>query len=223
MSPPPNSAWRLPLRASNAYLVADGELTLIDAGTPWDADRVRALLARGGFAPADVDRVLLTHFDLDHVGSLADLGLDLDAPVYAADPDAAFLAGEREPPLDNEKGALQRAVDFLLSRPENPLRRVEDGDRIGEFVAHRTPGHTPGHVAYHHEPYDVLFAGDLVRSAAGRLVAPPAFIAYDADENAASVRSLAERFPDVDAVAPGHGDPIRANGGRTLARLAAEL
>lgn len=221
MSPPPNSVWRLPLRASNAYLVADGELTLIDAGTPWDAPRIRALLAEGGFAPADVDRVLLTHFDLDHVGALADLALD--APVHVADPDAAFLAGERTPPANNGKGALQRAADFLLSRPENRLRRVEDGDRIGEFVAYRTPGHTPGHVAYHHEPYGVLFAGDAVRSAAGRLVAPPAVIAYDAAENAASVRSLADRLPDVDAVAPGHGDPIRANGGRALTRLAAEL
>lgn len=224
MSPPPNSVWRLPLRVSNAYLVADGDLTLIDAGTPWDAPRIRSLLARGGFAPGDVDRVLLTHFDVDHVGALADLGLD--APVYAAAPDAGYLDGTRRPPPTNRKGLLQRALDPLLTRPDGPIRRVEDGDRIGGFAVHRTPGHTPGHVAYVHGEYGVAFVGDLAFGDGDRLSEPPAALAFDADANAASARALAARLADagvdVDVVAMGHGEPIRENGGRALRRFAAE-
>jgi glyoxylase-like metal-dependent hydrolase (beta-lactamase superfamily II) len=50
------------------YLVDDGgEWTLVDAGWPGDEESVRDGLASAGIGPADVDRVLLTHFDPDHV------------------------------------------------------------------------------------------------------------------------------------------------------------
>ena len=135
--------YRLDLGIVNAYLVDDGETTLIDAGTPTATDDLRAALEDAGYGERDLDRVLLTHFDVDHVGTLADLAFD--GPIHAAEPDASFLDGSRTPPVSNRKGAFQRVANLFLTRPSAPVRRVADGASVGEFDAYHTPGHTPGH------------------------------------------------------------------------------
>jgi glyoxylase-like metal-dependent hydrolase (beta-lactamase superfamily II) len=58
--------YRLDLGRVNAYLVDTGETTLIDAGTPNAVDDLRAELNDAGYDVEDIDRVLITHFDLDN-------------------------------------------------------------------------------------------------------------------------------------------------------------
>jgi glyoxylase-like metal-dependent hydrolase (beta-lactamase superfamily II) len=60
-------------------------VTLVDAGWPGDEATVRAGLDAAGVAPADVDRVLLTHYDADHVHGWLD-GVSHKGPpgVYKA-------------------------------------------------------------------------------------------------------------------------------------------
>lgn len=216
---------RLRGRGVNAYLVGgnDEGPTLVDAGTPWDPDAIETGVERAGAALADVERVLLTHYDFDHVGGLA--GLErrgLDAPVYAADPDAAWTEGTDSPPFTNHKGLLQRAMGPLLDATSLRVERVADGDRIGPFDAYRTPGHTPGHVAYEHDERSALFIGDLVLERDGRLRASPWLMSYDTRAVAESIVDLADRAPAAELLAMGHGDPIQENGSVTLARLAEE-
>jgi glyoxylase-like metal-dependent hydrolase (beta-lactamase superfamily II) len=215
---------RFRCRGVNAYLVDDdGTVTLVDAGTPWDGDRMRRMLSESGLSPADVDRVLLTHYDLDHVGTLATLGLDPAVPVYAAEPDASFLLGDADPPLGNHKGAFQRAARLFLDVPDNEVRRVNDGDEIGGFVAHRAPGHTPGHVVYHHADHGAAFLGDLVTESGGRLSPSPWAICYDVERNRASLADVADRIDPFEAACVGHGEPLRTGGYDALRRAAAEL
>jgi glyoxylase-like metal-dependent hydrolase (beta-lactamase superfamily II) len=216
----PDSAWRLELGGVNAYLVDDGDLTLIDAGMPWQTGSVRQYLADGGYGAGDVDRVLLTHFDLDHVGTLASLGLD--CAVYARHPDAGMLAGTVSPPATNHKGLLQRVTMPLLDLPELPITAIKDGEEIGGFRAYATPGHTPGHTVFVHDEFGVAFVGDLVRESDGDLQPSPWVICYDVAENAESIRDVADRVRDCEVVAMGHGDPIRSGGGRRFADLAAD-
>jgi glyoxylase-like metal-dependent hydrolase (beta-lactamase superfamily II) len=224
MPPEPGAVRRLELRGVNAYLVDDeGSLTLVDAGTPWDTARVRRMLDRAGLAASDVDRVLLTHYDLDHVGTLASLDLRSDVPVYAADPDASYLERTSTPPLSNHKGVLQRLLGRLVTAPPNEIRRVADGEEVGGFTAYRTPGHTPGHVAYHHAGHETALLGDLVRESGGALEASPSVICYDGAENAESVRAFADRVPAFEVACVGHGDPLRSDGYGALRRLADRL
>jgi len=213
--------YRLPLRGVNAYLVDDGERTLVDAGTPWDATRLRRLLGEAGLSPEDLDRVLLTHYDLDHVGGLA--SLDPSCPVYLAEPDASYLTGRRRPPLTNRKGLFHRLTGPLLDPGTVDPDPVEDGDRIGGFRAVRAPGHTPGHTAYLHDDLGVAILGDAVRESDGELVPPPWLLTADAATNRRSIRTLAARAGSFDVVTVGHGDPVRKNGGEALRALVAEL
>ena len=215
-----DGVWHFPLRGVNAFLFAPdgGEVTLIDAGTPWDADRIRSGMDVAGVDPGDVDRVLLTHYDLDHVGALGKLSLD--APAFVGAPDDDYLAGRAKPPLGNHKGALQRVTGTLIPRPPNEIRTVVDGDRVGDFDVYRTPGHTPGHVAYVHADRGVAFLGDLVTGDGDELGPASWFVCYDTAENRRSVRDLAARVSEFEVAAMGHGAPLASGGHDALRRLA---
>ena len=210
---------RLSLRGVNAYLVWDGEdATLVDAGTPLDAGRVIAGLDRAGLDPADVCRVLLTHYDVDHVGGLAGLRRrGLDAPVHAADPDAGHVEGRSRPPLTRHKGLLQNLVSPVV-RPVSEVERVADGDRIGGFDAYRTPGHTPGHVAYVHRATGTALVGDLVLERRGGVRVPPWPLNDDTGRARESVRGLLDRVGSFEALCPGHGELLRTDGRTALER-----
>ena len=217
-----DGVWWLDLGGVNCYVVEDGdELVLVDAGTPWQASAIRDGVRDTGNALGDVSRVLLTHYDLDHVGALAKLGLDV--PVYAGSEDAYVLAGERKPTWRNHKGLLQRVASTLLSAPDLPVRPVDDGDEIGAFVAYHTPGHSPGHVVYVAEKPSVAFLGDLLAERDGSLELTPRVVGYDRSEQIASVLDLADRAPDFEVAATGHGTPFVRGGSDRLQEVAARL
>ncbi|MFC3477255.1 MBL fold metallo-hydrolase [Halobacterium litoreum] len=213
--------WHLALRGVNAYLVEDGDaLTLVDAGMPWQAGEIRRQLEVAGFSMRDVDRVLVTHYDLDHVGGLRSL-LDGagDVEVYCGARDADVLAGRRKPPWDNRKGVFQRLTGVLVPSVRASIRAVDDGDRIGGFEAIHAPGHTPGHTVFVHEGLETAMLGDLVREDGGELEPSPALLSYDTDEVAESIRRVLDRAPDFEVACVGHGDPLRARGREALVRL----
>ncbi|WP_297886358.1 MBL fold metallo-hydrolase [uncultured Halorubrum sp.] len=218
-----DGVWRLDCGGVNAYLVFDDVPTLVDAGTPWDEDAIREGLDDAGVAPSEVGRVLLTHYDLDHVGTLAALTPDLDAPVRAYGFDATLLRGDRKPPVGNHKGLIQRLAGLVTDLPDLDVVGVRDGETVGSFTAYHTPGHTPGHVAFVSEELGVALLGDLVSESDGELNESGWVISYDTGEVAASVRSLAERAPAFDVACVGHGDPLASEGGEALRRLAATL
>lgn len=224
----PGVFW-LDLRGVNAYVVDErrvertsgrNELVLVDAGWPFEAREIRSALGTLGYGPADVDRVLLTHFDVDHAGGLP--GVYTDAPVHVSATDGAVLTREAAPEWDL-KGVLQRVVRPVVRPPDDGVTVVADGDAVGGFDVYATPGHTPGHLAYVHPSAAVAFVGDMVMARKGRLRPSPWFLSSDAAQGRRSIREFADRIPPVEVVAPGHGDPLTADGGRHLAELAARL
>jgi glyoxylase-like metal-dependent hydrolase (beta-lactamase superfamily II) len=219
----PAGVRRIDCRWVNAYLVEDhGTLTLVDAGMPGCAETIRKVVREEGYAVGDLDRVLLTHYDVDHVGGLAKLTPALDADLVVGREDAAMLTGDRLPPWTNHKGLLQRVSRPMVSTPELPIVQVEHEAPVGSFVAYHTPGHTPGHVVYVSERLDVAFLGDLVHESDGELVPSKWRVSYDTGEVRASIKSLATQAPFFEYACPGHGDPLGDGYGR-LARLAERL
>ncbi|ELZ62146.1 MULTISPECIES: MBL fold metallo-hydrolase [Halorubrum] len=218
-----DGVWRFECRGVNAYLVFDDVPTLVDAGTPWDEAAIRNGLDETGVAVSEVGRVLLTHYDLDHVGTLAALAPELDAPVRAYGFDAQVLRGARKPPLRNHKGLIQRLGGLLTDAVDLDVESVGDGETVGSFTAYHTPGHTPGHVAYVSEELGVALLGDLVSESDGDLSPSGWLISYDTSAVAASVRGLAAGAPPFEVACVGHGDPLASGGGEALRRLAATL
>lgn len=215
--------WPAPLGA-NAFLVDDGEWTLVDTGFPLNGRRLRDELAETGVAVEAIDRVLLTHYDLDHVGGLARLVPDLDAPAYLGTTDLDLLFGRWHPPWLHHKGLFHRVLRRLYRLPDAvELHPVSDGDRLGGFVAHHTPGHNPGHMVYVHEGLELALLGDLAWSKPKGLVTPIWLDSYDMRTLRESIRSFAERAPPFEVAGTGHGDPLRTGGHAALQALAARL
>ena len=88
----------------NVYIIDDGDVTLVDAGWTGDEPTVREGLHTAGFQPAEIDRVLLTHYDPDHIGTLSRLTPELDAPIYIHKMEAPYIAGDQLPPWTSRHG-----------------------------------------------------------------------------------------------------------------------
>lgn len=215
--------WQIECRTldqPNVYLVQDDDLTLVDAGWPGDGETVRQGVVDAGFSLADVDRVLLTHYDIDHTGGLSRLPPALDAPVYIHPTERPYLRGGERPPLSARHGL--EALHSLLARthrdPKLPIRPVSDGDTIGGLRAFHTPGHTPGHVTYIHEGCSAAFLGDLVMGWGDELRPTTSVTNYDSEELRASSRRLVTDCPRFEYACPGHG-PVLEDGYEKLAAL----
>jgi glyoxylase-like metal-dependent hydrolase (beta-lactamase superfamily II) len=207
---------------SNGYLVDDGEVTLIDPGLPVNRPSLASELADAGYDLAEVDRTLVTHFDLSHVGGLRYLSSDT-GPVYLS-PDALALArGEFRRRHRHHKALYHRLVRRLFGLPAGlTYETVDDGETVGRFTAYHTPGHNPGHTVYVHDS-GVAFLGDLVWERAGELTPPFWLDSYDMRSVTESIRSFADRVDPFAVAAMAHGEPIRAGGYDALRECAREL
>jgi len=215
--------WWLDLGGVNAYLVDDGgAVTLIDAGPPWRAGAILDGLVDAGFVLTDLDRVLVTHYDADHVAGLSRLG-GLDVEVYAGRRDAGLVSGSESPDLGSRKGFTQGLMAPLVRDSPVAVRAIDDGDTVGSFTVYETPGHTPGHVAYVSEDLDAAFVGDLLRESDGRLTPSPWFLSDDTDAVRESIRSLSARGPEFSVLGMGHGVPFERGGSGRLDDLAARV
>jgi glyoxylase-like metal-dependent hydrolase (beta-lactamase superfamily II) len=169
-----SNVYRIPttpfdLVNSFALVDDDGSVTLVDAGLKTAPARIVAGLAAIGKAPADVQRIILTHAHADHAGGAAELArlTGRDPELHGAD---AGCAGTGVAPLVDASiltGRLyRRATAGRRSfEPFTVGSTFGDGDLLdvagGLRVVH-TPGHSPGHVSLLHEPSGVLIVGDAL-------------------------------------------------------------
>lgn len=140
-----------PATTTNVVLLGRHRLTVVDPASPWPDEQARlagVLEELGG-----VERILLTHHHVDHVGGVEALRQATGAPVVAHPVTARLLEGEI-------------AVDETVG--EGDLF-VADG--LALDVLH-TPGHAPGHVVLHDRASGVMVAGDMVAGVGTILIDP---------------------------------------------------
>lgn len=174
----------------SAVELPDGGLLLLDTGFEHTLDQLEAGLDEHSFALDDVEFVLLTHQDGDHVGGLAPLvdGVP-DVTVFAHTADAPAIDG-REKPFKTE-GERYPPVPVDVELTGGETFRTAAGPL--EVVA--TPGHTPGHVSLHLPERDVLLAADAVVGSDEGLRGPKERFTPKMSQAIDSVGELAERDP----------------------------
>lgn len=205
---------------ANAYRVGD---TLVDTGHVCEASVERLKTALEDRL-AGIERVVLTHPHIDHVGGslTVDAVTDLPHVVYEGAGDMIrryddYLAEAREEMAalssglydgEPEPDDVYFPVDADYATSEVAFERVVghgDTVRVGpyECVAVHTPGHSHQHMALHHEPSGVVLSGDIV-STNGHFMYGP--VHWDIGEYKTGLRRL--RAADPDLLLPGHGDPM---------------
>lgn len=147
---------------------------------------------------ASIEKILVTHGHLDHVGAVAALAAQLGVPVEGPHPDDGFWIDALV-----EQG---RMFGFPPSEPFTPDRWLGEGDTVefGEvrLDVHHCPGHTPGHVVFFHEPSRLAIVGDvLFRGSIGRTDFPRG----DYDTLIDSIRRRLFPLGDDVQFIPGHG------------------
>lgn len=243
MAPTPiPGVHRLGTEIVNWYLVEDrGKLTAVDAGLPAYTRTLEADLAASGHGLDDIEAVVLTHSDGDHVGMAATMRA-AGARVLIHEADLPTL---RKPGPKSGDGAPIRIVPLLWrpalwrfmghmaraggARPTPPAdpETFGDGDVLdvpGSPRAVHTPGHTDGHCALLFEGHGALFVGDELctwNPLTG--IRGPQLMPKQFDISIAQCAESLRRLEPLEAAAifPGHGDPWSGSPAQAVAEARA--
>jgi glyoxylase-like metal-dependent hydrolase (beta-lactamase superfamily II) len=201
-------------RVSNVYLAIGPPPTLIDTGPAGTVWRLLAEMKRAGVPPRDLQRIVLTHCDVDHMANAHRLQRITGAEVCAHADDAPYITGAQPLPGPPVRRLLGATVGRSV-RPPRVDRALREGDVLDGLVVLHLPGHTPGHIGV--QAGSVLVAGDTV-SGGRRLRPAPRFLTWNEELARRSIARMATL--DVDLLLPGHGTPVN-DGARRCAELAA--
>ena len=104
-----------------------------------------------------VEKILLTHGHIDHCGSAGIFAEELGVPIEGPHADDSFWI---------ERLAEDGARYGVPGKPFTPDRWLHDGDAVTvgdlRFDVRHCPGHTPGHVVFHHRDSKLAIVGDVL-------------------------------------------------------------
>jgi hydroxyacylglutathione hydrolase len=212
-----------PPAAFNVYLLRIGDRwVLVDTSTRHARRRILRQL------PGELEAIFITHAHRDHAGSMHAVAKEAGAPVWGSTLDADALEGRAPEPIP------QQYRDHLVNKAfagwwkdRHPVaRRLEEGDRIGDFEVIAFPGHTPGMIGLWRESDRTVICSDTMRSVnlytgIPQLGEMPALFTCDRGESRRSIRKLAALGARL--VCFGHGRPLTDGAAAKINAFAAGL
>jgi len=216
----------------------DDTVVLVDAGFPGQLPQIREAMARADVPFDRLDKVIITHQDIDHIGSLPDI-------VRESSHKVEVLSHEEERPyIEGRKPLIkmnqERLSKMLASLPEERRQQMEalfgnppnarvdtvvaDGEVLpycGGITVIFTPGHTPGHICLYLNRSKILITGDALVAVDGELHGPNPQATYDLDSALKSLKKLTQY--DIETMICYHGGVYRDNANERLEELANTL
>lgn len=176
------------------WCTATKRAAVVDPGG--DLPRIHAAIAQAGVT---VEKILVTHGHVDHCGMAGPLARELDVPIEGPHEADRFWIAR----LDDDGRKWGLAAEVF-----EPNRWLVEGDAVtvGDLTLDTwfTPGHTPGHVIFHHAPSKLAIVGDvLFQGSVGRTDFPLS----DPDALIESIVTRLWPLGDDTVFLPGHGQP----------------
>jgi glyoxylase-like metal-dependent hydrolase (beta-lactamase superfamily II) len=167
---------------------------LVDPGG--DMPKLISAIEKAGVT---LEKILLTHAHLDHVGATKALANKFSVPIEGPHIDDKFW-------LDALPQQSQM-FGFAPAEPFVPTRWLNHGDTVSvgnlSFNVYHTPGHTPGHVVFVQPEHKKAFVGDvLFAGSIGRTDFPKG----DHQTLVSSIQKILFPLGDDIEFIPGHGE-----------------
>lgn len=221
----------------NCYLVEDDPLTLVDTGpnSGTSLTTLEAALAEHGRRVEDLERIVLTHQHIDHIGLAQILADRSGAEIVALDALAPWLAAYGDNMESDDRFAeaimarhgIPEDIRYALRAVSAQFRAwgarvtvgrtLRDGDALPfagrTWEVHHRPGHSPSDTVFFDAASGELIGGDhlILKISSNPLIARP--LDGSTDERPQALRiyldSLAAtREMPIARVWPGHGEPV---------------
>jgi len=142
--------------------------------------------------------IWLTHAHIDHAGGTGQLARERGLPIIGPHPGDQFWI--------DQLAQQSRMFGFPPAEDFTPTRWLADGDTVAlghtEVSVRHCPGHTPGHVVFHHAGAQRCFVGDVLFSGS---IGRTDFPGGDHGTLIASIRERLWPMGDDTVFIPGHG------------------
>jgi glyoxylase-like metal-dependent hydrolase (beta-lactamase superfamily II) len=176
------------------------EVILVDTGVPGQLHSIRNEMNKLGIPFSRLTKIILTHHDLDHIGSLPEI-------LEASEQKISVLAHPLAKPYIEGEKRLIKLKDLNVEPPKAMVdRTIEDDELIAECGGIKvifSPGHTPDHISLYHIESKTLIAGDATIAVQGELKGPNPQYTLEMKEAYQSIGKLLSY--EVDQVICYHG------------------
>jgi len=204
------------IKGANSYLyISDNsEISIIDAGMPGNAFKILNQISEKGISLEKIKYIILTHSDIDHIGSIADLKNATGALVAIHEIEVPYLLGEKKKKLKGMIGGLIGLIFgilFKFMKPQNivPDITLKEGDFIGGLKVIYSPGHTEGSISLYNAE-TALFSGDaIITDKHSNIKGFNNIATSDTLEAAKTINKIKNLKFEV--LLPGHGSPVLKN------------
>lgn len=216
-------------------LYDDHAAVLIDVGMPGQLEAIQQEMEQAGVPFDHLQAIILTHQDMDHIGSIEEVLGAKQVPVYSHAEDKPYIQGDKEPIKMNrasiEKmltGVPEEVREQMKATFGNPPKAtvthtVEDGEVLpffGGLTVIYTPGHTPGHISLYHHATQTLITGDATVSENGKLLGPIARATPDMPQALESLKKFTTY--DIERAICYHGGLCEDNVKKQFAEITKE-
>ncbi|CUU49108.1 MBL fold metallo-hydrolase [Clostridium beijerinckii] len=214
-------------RRMNATLIWDDKnVILIDAGLPGQIENIREEVEKAGVSFDRINKIIITHHDLDHIGSLSSIVKNSKSEI-----EVLAHSGER-PYIEGDKIGIKFTPERLSSMPDSMKetikqlktkvnRIVKDEENLpycGGIEVIYTPGHTPGHICLYLRKYKALVTGDAMNVVNNELIGPNPEYTFDMKQAMESLKKLTKY--DIETVICYHGGVFTKSSNERIAKLA---
>ncbi|MGB8212756.1 MAG: MBL fold metallo-hydrolase [Anaerolineales bacterium] len=217
-----DNVFLVPGVIANPYILVDNDgLTLIDTGIPHSEKKILTFVESLGKSSQDIKRILLTHSDLDHVGSLAALKKATGARTFASQIEAEYIAaGKPSRQIASSGFSLRRLAlslmgPFFKATPFQVDEILTDGQVLpvlGGLRVLDTAGHTPGHISFFAPAAGILFCGDSMVTGEDGIHGSRSGLTWNEAQARAAEKKQAAL--DVRIVCSGHGPVVMDAAGK---------
>lgn len=209
--------------------------TLVDAGYPGIFPQFRQAVEQRIQSLKHLKRIILTHQDWDHTGTIPDFlhALEGQVQIFAHTREKPYLEGtvphykltpaQIAARIQSLPESLREKANAMLNNlPKFQVTHaLEDGEVLpfhGGIEVIHVPGHTPGNMCLYVKSRRLLIAGDQLRVDGGMLVGPAPEYTPDMETAQQSLKKLLNY--DIHSVICYHGGAYSSNAAVKIAEIA---